>query len=137
MRCFQRLNCFTTNFCHQKLVKSHVRNERSDQARPGICGGCGGLTSFFFQVRESPSSLLSKAPGTVAKSPTEVCIYLKVSKAKYQVLPYSKKPTKFCTFFCPSLLKWLNKKNALYCVEKPLITNSIHGVLLFFVSTTF
>ena len=52
MRCFQRLNCFTTNFCHQKLVKSHVRNERSDQTRPGIRGGCGGLTSFFPGARK-------------------------------------------------------------------------------------
>ena len=85
MRCFQRLNCFTTNFCHQKLVKSHVRNERSDQARPGIRGGCGGLTNFFSRCAKAPPlCYLSTAADTVAKSPTEVCIYLNVSNSRKQ-----------------------------------------------------
>ena len=35
----------------------------------------------------------------------------KISKAKYQVLPSSKKPMKFCTFFCPSLKKMVETKN--------------------------
>ena len=34
-----------------------------------------------------------------------------ILKAEYQVLPYSKKATKFCSFFCPSLQEWLNQTN--------------------------
>ena len=32
------------------------------------------------------------------------------SKAKYQVLPYSEKPTKFFTFFALASKKWLKQK---------------------------
>ena len=51
---FSKTELFYNQFLSSKLVKSHGRNERSDLARPGIRGGCGGLTNFFSRCAKAP-----------------------------------------------------------------------------------
>ena len=72
---FSKTELFYNQFLSSK-TREKPRSERT--LGPGQAGHSRRLRrfdEFFFQVRESPSSLLSTAEGTVAKSPTEVCIY--------------------------------------------------------------
>ena len=63
---------------------------------------------------------------------------LKVSKSQKEIVmypqsPYSKKPTKFCTFICPSLLKVVKIKQSIYFILLN-ITNQCKKVCLFYLS---